>query len=888
MTSSPLRLNPEVAGCQVEKAAETFRATLQDLGQIAQVDWQVGTTSPDGPLPPESFEVGHRHETDSFQLMVRDENALAYALQEMAAAALLDPINWRQRFFHLRRIPSVRVRSMAYYPHNRDLDEAYFYDERYWDRWYALMAQGRFNSFSLVFGHQTAYLSPLFPFFTEVPGWEQVETTAYSRQERHGNLQALRMISSKAAQWGIFFTLGVWQQHAHDYGQSLVSGLSYEDLFDYCPRAMETLLHACPGIQGVQFRMNMESGIKEEDQADFFDKMLGAMRKVRPGLRIDLRAKGLRQETIDRAARHNGRFIVSTKFWCEHMGLPGFASEVIAEDRETPIRYRRYGYWDLLARDRPYDLLFRLWTAGSQRLLIWGDPDYAACFARNTLLREIPGQNHPPRTGAPMGYEVMAPLSNKGFGNYPGGNWSILARKEDQWYDWEFERYWAFFLAFGAAGTDPEAAHALFEAEGLRRFGRHGKSICQAIRTASGIIPWITTTHAPSASIFSYWPEMDTGGLSDCYARIPTGDPGRFYSITEFVDALLAGSSSGKTTPLQAARKLDEMAHETGRLLEAIDISPDHPGSAEWRTLRLDLLTLKSLAAYHSARMRSAVFYTFFGRCGQQTWIEAAVQEMRSALGHWEDLAETTGQLFAPHLVFNRPPSQIGHWQDELPLLREELERLIVAARIAQTETDKSDATPQWTERQMEWQEHEGRLSRQPGDAQSCEPLAEVAYEAGARRYAVQTPASLVTAARTHRESQPTSLKPEELLRRYQTDPRLNVDHTRRGNLTDGDHWDVECTVDTDHPVERVTLHYRPSIQVEPWETVTMDNTNPGTYQATIPSEAIRKNWDFEYAFEIVWSDGRGTFWPSHTAGNPFYRIPVETTPYTLPEGVPA
>jgi hypothetical protein len=82
----------------------------------------------------------------------------------------------------------------------------------------------------------------------------------------------------------------------------------------------------------------------------------------------------------------------------------------------------------LLPQGRPYDVLYQMWTYGSQKILLWGGLDYASRFARSCHL------------GDASGFEVFAPLSHKGYLNR-GGNWRIFARPEQEYFRWEFERY---------------------------------------------------------------------------------------------------------------------------------------------------------------------------------------------------------------------------------------------------------------------------------------------------------------------------------------------------------------------------------------------------------------------------------------------------------------
>src|SRR5262249_27214986 len=133
-------------------------------------------------------------------------------------------------------------------------------------------------------------------------------------------------------------------------------------------------------------------------------------------LSIEFRAKGLRAETIASANAIGLHTTVLTKYWREHMGLPYQGTRIDASDKERS--YRRYGYWDLLDHNRPYDVLYELWSFGSQKVLLWGSSEYARQFATSAHL------------GDSEGFEVFAPLSQRGYGNWPGGSWRLFANRE--------------------------------------------------------------------------------------------------------------------------------------------------------------------------------------------------------------------------------------------------------------------------------------------------------------------------------------------------------------------------------------------------------------------------------------------------------------------------
>jgi hypothetical protein len=557
------------------------------------------------------------------------------------------------------RAPGVEIRSVALFLYNRDLEQEWFYSEDFWQRYFDLLQRARFNRITLIFGHQTSYFAPLFPFLVDVPGYEKVKVPSLTPEQRRRNLEMLQKITELATGHGIRFDLGIWQQHAFLYGKNLVDNLPYETLFDYCPKALAILLKAVPKIRGVQFRMNSESGIEEDDQNRFFTAMSKAILSVGRPVAIDYRAKGLRPETIESAVKLGIRPTVSNKYWREHMGLPYQSTRIDAADKARS--YRRYGYWDTMYQDRPYDTLQRMWTLGSHKILLWGSFDYARQFAESSHF-----QNQ-------RGLEICASLSQKGFGNFPGGNWRIFAKPELEYFRWEFERYWAYYLNFGLAAYSQDASQPVLDAEFHRRFGDAAPAVRKAYEAASWVIPYLTAVRAVSNSNFGYWPETDAGGLTQRYIETNTGDDNLFYPIGDYVTDTLARRYSAKTTPLDMATQLEQWA--------AAAQVPAGSGK-EIVSTRVDFGTLAGLARYHAARLRSGVEYEFFSRNGEHHRLAAAVSHFRKAVGQWKEIARLTDGFYYDHMVFNRPPEQIGHWKDELPFLENELARLTEIERL--------------------------------------------------------------------------------------------------------------------------------------------------------------------------------------------------------------
>ena len=73
---------------------------------------------------------------------------------------------------------------------------------------------------------------------------------------------------------------------------------------------------------------------------------------------------------------------VSTKYWMEQMGLPFHPTHINVQNQKD----RRHGYADLLRYPQHYRVHWQVWSGGTTRLLLWGDPDYVRRFAATARL----------------------------------------------------------------------------------------------------------------------------------------------------------------------------------------------------------------------------------------------------------------------------------------------------------------------------------------------------------------------------------------------------------------------------------------------------------------------------------------------------------------------
>ncbi len=650
--------NPGKLGAAAQWALGELQAALTAQG------WRITATAPPlltlawQPGPAESFTLTPAAD-GALHVTAADDTGLCYALTDLAQR-IASPRDGATPFHAVsptQAAPTLAWRSAQVFVGHALLDAPWYFNDDYWQWYLGLLARCRFNNLSLTFCHQTSYLAPPYPFLVPLPEFPQVRTPGFTVDQRNQHLTQLQRISSLARQRGLHFTLGIWQQHDNGFGQPMLTGLDEDIRADCNALGLRRLLEACPAIDGLQFRMNYEAGIPEHQQTEFWEKQFDAIVGVARPIRVDLRAKGLSDETIAQAQRRLSDVVVSTKHWCEHLGLPYPMPAIQSFD--VP-HYRRYGTWDLLRKPQAAPLIMRLWNFGTQRLLQWGDRQYVRRFVRGCA-------------DFAAGFEVMAPLTNKGSSNQPMEQpWRIIADRAVQPFEWEQQRYERFYQLFGRLGYDVEHGDAALRTWMEQAFGPAGAALDEAFDAAGIILPLLTTLLQYSASAWGFWPELFAGRSLIEDARIEPSDPTQFYGVTEYVTAALGEQLDGRWSPYQSAQHLHELARATRSALERIvDPTPAARGAL------LDLHIQADLAQFHAHRLSAMTDWQLFECTRAAAALEQAIEQMRQALTCWRALAARTVGVYHDQLTFGRAEfKHIGHWRDRLPQVEAELAEL--------------------------------------------------------------------------------------------------------------------------------------------------------------------------------------------------------------------
>ena len=623
-----------------------------------------------------------------------DVRGLVYALLELADRAQLapDPLDDFKGIKRVVQQPANSIRSIARLFASDIEDKAWFNDRSFWDNYLTELAANRFNRFNLTLGLgydfttdiRDAYFHFSYPFLVSPPGYN-VRAVSLPDEERERNLEMLRFISEETIRRGMDFQLGLWT-HAYKWTESpdanyVIEGLTPETHAAYCRESLTMLLKACPAISGVTLRIHGESGVAEgsyEFWGEIFRGAAGAGRRVR----LDLHAKGIDQQMIDLAVQTGLPVTVSPKFWAEHMGL-GYMQGAIRPQEMPPRelndkgffakssgsrRFLRYGYGDLMAEDRKYGVLHRIWP-GTQRLLLWGDPEMAAAYGRASSF-----------CGS-VGVEWCEPLSFKGRkgSGLSGGRNAYADGSLRPAYDFEKFRY--SYRVWGRCIYDPNCAPEEWRRYLATAFGPAVTDMEKALAQASRILLLFTTAHCPSAANNNYWPEMYTNmpivnasrghPYSDTlspkrFGAVSPLDPEFFLRVDDYATNLVRGETSVKFSPVAVASILESLGADARVALARAQTKCRYSQDPEFRRWAADIAILCGLGDSFGAKLRAATLFAVYEQTKYGEVLKAAIQTYQKARASWAGFAGPAQQVYREDVTFGPGKFQRGHWADRL------------------------------------------------------------------------------------------------------------------------------------------------------------------------------------------------------------------------------
>ncbi|MBI4889737.1 MAG: hypothetical protein HY821_03865 [Acidobacteria bacterium] len=882
-------------------------------------------------LPEYSMVLPH----DGFSIM---GNLIRGGSQRGLMYGLLEAADQIRRQGHLSPVkvePATSLRGIRWFLHNADLEQSWYHDRDYWHSFFQMLARNRFNRFNLVFAHQTAYLAPPYPFLVNVPDFPQVRARGLSEHDRERNLSTLRFISQTATEYGIDFTLGVWEHDVQKGMTPSVDGLTAENLGPYSYAALKMVLAACPAIRSVQMRTNSESGIPAGRQVEFYrDYVFKALKDSGRLVQLDLRGWLMQKGLMEAALQSGVPLRLSSKYWAEDLGRPYPPAET----------WPNYSFLNFLEkpgvseRNRKWSFYWELWGLGSHRLLLWGDPDY--------VRRTVPTF----AMSGSEGFEIDPPLAQKGFGNRPG-TWGVFDPSQQQRVFWkyEFQRYWLFYLLWGRLSYNPAEPDRLWADEFKARFGTAAADVEQAVRSASKVLNEIVAVHLADPNMY-IWPEINPGGLIDSYVDVRPSDFRMIAGFQENALNRLHGVASAKQRPSETSERFHAWALETEQALERAHklLGDQH---REWLGTRPDLEVLALLARFHGRRQMAADGLAWFQATGDFDALLPARREVLGALRLWQQLVKLTSGLYPENMAFG--PEDVGHWKDKLPYLEHDLKT--IDARIALFEKHRGFTqafdfgAPAAAPRPGSYRLNASAVANtvEPGFT-AISPESSFSEKSGAGwvshepRQVTALPLTPYAEVRAVSAS-PSHLPPNVLLGDSisgsgpQLFRVLAPDGPYRAVLLKPDGSDLTLQLEarsgtldvplpegtwqfsglllsggpppapvqrwpralakpafTHHPpartmaarplvlelqvwpqtqVKTIRLHYRPLNQLAGWKII---DAAPHSARFTIPAAEVDARWDLQYYFEVLNTEGTGWFLPDPREATPYHVVSVD------------
>jgi hypothetical protein len=649
-----------------------------------------------------------------------DTRGLVYAVTELADLVRLsaNPLAELRAVKTQAEQPANQIRSLTRLFCSDVEDKPWYNDREMWPRYFDMLVAQRFNRFNLAFGIgydfirevTDAYFLFTYPFLFKVPGFD-VRVPQLPDAERDSNLAMLRYIGEQCVLRGLEFHVGLWM-HGYVWINSpnpnyTIEGLDKTTHGPYCREAVRMLLKEVPTISGLTFRIHGESGV-QEGSFEFWKTLFDGVKTSGRRISIDMHPKGMSEQMTQIALDTEQPIQMSPKFWAEHLGMPYHQADIRTLEKPKASdsgglmslssgtrAFLRYGYGDLLPDDRKWTVVHRIWP-GTQRVLLWGDPTFAAAYSRAF---SFCGSN---------GAELMEMLSFKGRrgSGHAGNRCAYLDDSYKVRWDWQkFEygtRVWGRMLY--NPETSPEVPARLL----VKEMGPAAPAVQTALANVSRILPIVLTAHAPSAGNNSYWPELylnqsmvdaeHHGPYNDSpqprvFANVSSLDPQVFTTIAEHADALLTGHGSGRYTPVEVAGWIERYA-AAGRAALAHAGAPGRAtDSAAFKRAELDIVVQAALGEFFAAKLRSGVLFAIFEKTKSKAALNASLVYYRAARKAWAEAAQRTTGVYMTDITIGEEPQLRGHWADRLPAMDQDIARLEALFPSASTQADAPATT---------------------------------------------------------------------------------------------------------------------------------------------------------------------------------------------------
>jgi hypothetical protein len=531
-------------------------------------------------------------------------------------------------------------------------------DLNYWKKFLDMMVDTRFNVLSLWNIHPFPFMikSKTFPLannFNEAQmnAWRSFWTSLF-------HMAKVRGIETFIVNWNI----AVSPEFAKAYHVSEYSDQS-EIVKQYTRSSVTQLINEYPDLTGI--------GVTLADWMGTFDE------KMTPQQREDwieeTFVKGMKE--ADRTVKFLHRSVLAgdplaMRHLIDHANLKEPSLVEIkfnwSHGHSTPLLAITHDYHSGKLDDRfwspkpsNYDIQ---WMIRNEDIFIlrWGQSDF--------IRDHIRANTHDYVNGYFIGSE----------GYIPAVDYSAKIKSEQTW-QYAFEKQWLFYAMWGRLLYNPSTPDTYFESLINHKYGKgSGSSLLSAYKYA-GNMPlrlasfhrstWDYTLYSegflePEPSNVNGFFDRTSPFISiDEFIRHETLDPG-LLSIPDFVNKTLSDSLIAKnlTTPLALADLSERDSRKALNLFSIWYKSQTNKNKtlmSEWK----DIATWSNLGMYFADKLRAGVALQTFYRTGNKNSRMTAVNELKKALKHWDQVIAYTKDRYLP-----TPYVALGMYKDTFPL----------------------------------------------------------------------------------------------------------------------------------------------------------------------------------------------------------------------------
>lgn len=541
--------------------------------------------------------------------------------------------------------PLVKIRAVNPFLHVEAFNdpESWYYDEKFWEGYLDALSFSRHNL--LDFHAMYGLISTRFPnAYLYLLHDDKNPDVGIPADQAAKNLEMFNKIIAMAKERGINTSL--MSYHASwalsGYEKDEPRHPNTDELAEYTAEMVKQLIEKCPDLWMIGFRIG-ESGRRE----DFFriSYLEGLARASRP-INLFTRSWQASPMLVKEIANANkdGKTYIEIKYNGEQLGLPYFAITSPYGGSASSYSYEDYSNYP-----RNYEIIWQIRANGTHRLFRWFDPEFAA----RTMLTV-------PNFGA-SGFS-MEPMT----AYYPMDDFFYRDDFPHDFFTWDHERNWFWYLVWGRAAYDPDTPKEVWLNELRKRYGAATPEVYDAFTTMSKIIPLIYSYRCLGPDHRNMAPEFENGGSIEYFTRNRPLDARVMSAVDEYVRHALFKSPflDSKMSPFEMADALDKIIEDAEDAVEAASakIGPDN---TDFNCLKMEIKTLQALARYYSLKTRAATHYEFFKKTNHFVEFNTARDLSHQAILAWDELATLGEKQFHPFMDTLRMHTQEFSWREE-------------------------------------------------------------------------------------------------------------------------------------------------------------------------------------------------------------------------------